>query len=87
MPHPFSWVPAQGARHATTDPRPPNCGRVYPPDVVVSALCGREVAAAVGAVAWLWETCPDCDEHARSLVGASSRAEIRGRRRTTGTTR
>ncbi|GAB2740193.1 hypothetical protein GCM10027174_12000 [Salinifilum aidingensis] len=87
MPHPFSWVPAQGARHATTDPRPPRSGRVHPPDVVVSTLCGEEVPAAAGEVAWLWETCPDCDERARALVGARSRAEIRAHRRDAGAQR
>ncbi|MHA6802919.1 zinc finger protein [Salinifilum ghardaiensis] len=82
MPHPFSWVPGQGARHATTDPRPPHSGLVYPPDVPVSALCGRAVTTAGGVTAWLWETCPECDERARALVGAPSRAEIRAHQNT-----
>lgn len=77
MPHPFSWVPGGGARHATTDPRPPGSGCVYPAEVAVSALCGTEVTTAAGELSWLWATCPGCDERARAMVGAPSRAAIR----------
>ncbi len=37
-PRPFTWVPAAGHRHASSDDKPP--GREFPPDTNVATLCG-----------------------------------------------
>ena len=66
--HPFHWVPAQGERHASADPRPSGG---YPAGLTVSTLCEQEVPAEVGEVAWLWNTCATCNAEARRLVGAA----------------
>ncbi|MGJ7907328.1 hypothetical protein ACOQFL_12700 [Actinopolyspora sp. H202] len=52
MSHPFVWVPGGGARHASGDvvPLP---GVEFPEGVAVSTLCGAEVSAETGEVAWL----------------------------------
>ncbi|WP_263252180.1 hypothetical protein [Saccharopolyspora rosea] len=34
-------------------------------------LCGRKVVVDHSEVAWLWETCPDCNGEARRLAGIS----------------
>lgn len=73
MPHPFTWVPAAGQRHASTDPLPSGSGHEYPADVTVRSLCGREVVSASGELPWLWLTCAECDDEARAIVGAPAR--------------
>ncbi|GAB2734815.1 hypothetical protein GCM10027174_04620 [Salinifilum aidingensis] len=77
-PLPFTWVPAEGHRHASRDDVPPP-GREFPPDMSVTTLCGRQVTTATGEVAWFWPTCFDCDERARALVGVAAREERRPR--------
>ncbi|GAB3558381.1 hypothetical protein J2S53_003706 [Actinopolyspora lacussalsi] len=72
MSHPFTWVPAEEQRHASRDPVPPPALE-FPPELTVSALCGREVLTATGDIPWLWPTCPDCDRTTRELVGAPPR--------------
>ncbi|WP_017976326.1 zinc finger protein [Actinopolyspora halophila] len=78
MSHPFVWVPGGGARHASGDVVPPP-GVEFPEGVVVSTLCGVEVSAETGEVAWLWGTCRDCDERTRELVGLEPLAEVERR--------
>ncbi|GAA4849103.1 hypothetical protein GCM10025787_34900 [Saccharopolyspora rosea] len=67
--YPFHWVPGDGRRHASLDPRPCRCR--YPAGALVSTLCGRKVVVDHSEVAWLWETCPDCNGEARRLAGIS----------------
>jgi zinc finger protein len=64
--YPFHWVPADGLRHASLDERP--CGCRYPTGTEVSTLCRREVVADDGELAWLWETCADCNAEAHRLA-------------------
>ncbi|MGI8308790.1 zinc finger protein [Saccharopolyspora hattusasensis] len=64
-PHPFSWVPADGQRHASIDARP---GGGYPTGVCVATLCGHQLIADNTDRAWLWETCPDCNAAAHVLA-------------------
>ncbi|MEU5848920.1 zinc finger protein [Saccharopolyspora shandongensis] len=64
-PHPFHWVPADGKRHASADPRP---GAGYPTGVCVETLCGRQLIADNTDLGWLWGTCPDCDAAAHKLA-------------------
>lgn len=63
-PHPFSWVPAEGKRHATTDAKP----RYGYRGTRVRTLCGRSVFAEDSDVAWLWPTWPGCNEGAHDLA-------------------
>ncbi|MHA6801974.1 zinc finger protein [Salinifilum ghardaiensis] len=72
MPYPFTWVPAEGHRHASRDDVPPP-GREFPPDMSVTTLCGRQLTTATGEVAWFWPTCFDCDERVRPLAGVPAR--------------
>ncbi|MEV0697236.1 zinc finger protein [Saccharopolyspora sp. NPDC050389] len=65
-PHPFSWVPAAGQRHASTESRPP--GR-FPTGMAVTVLCGEHLRADNSELAWLWSTCPLCNEKAHLLAG------------------
>ncbi|WP_433868789.1 zinc finger protein [Saccharopolyspora sp. CA-218241] len=65
--HPFHWVPADGERHATTAGRPLGG---YSDGTVLETLCGRELRAVSGELAWLWFTCPDCDHEAHRMAGA-----------------
>ncbi|NHD18118.1 MULTISPECIES: zinc finger protein [Actinopolyspora] len=74
MSHPFTWVPAAWQRHASRDPVPPPAAE-FPQGVLVSTLCGQELTSASGELAWLWGTCPECDDAAREIVGVPSRAE------------
>lgn len=67
MPHPFTWVPAQRARHASTDPTP--SGHNYPTGTEVTSLCGLHVRADNSEVAWFWATCRDCHVKAHELAG------------------
>ncbi len=71
-PRPFTWVPAAGHRHASSDDKPPS--REFPPDTNVATLYGRVVVSAAGDLAWLWPTCGDCDEQARALVAMPPRS-------------
>ncbi|MEV4729762.1 zinc finger protein [Saccharopolyspora sp. NPDC049426] len=65
-PHPFSWIPAEGYRHATAGKRPAGGWRN---GEVVGTLCGVEgLAASLGTAAWLWETCSECDVRAHELA-------------------
>ena len=66
MPHPFRWVPADRQRHASGDRRP---ALGYPTGTVVKTLCGHQLVADNGPGAWLWETCPECNEKAHGLAG------------------
>ncbi|WP_223840000.1 zinc finger protein [Saccharopolyspora pogona] len=65
-PHPFSWLPADGARHATTDERPAGG---WPDGTEITALCRQQVRAKNSVEAWLWETCPGCNAEAHRLAG------------------
>lgn len=65
-PYPFSWVPANEARHASSDKRPTGG---WPDGTELTALCGRKIQAASGELAWLWPTCAECDAAARILAG------------------
>ncbi|MBB5156409.1 zinc finger protein [Saccharopolyspora phatthalungensis] len=69
QPHPFHWVPADGKRHASTDPKP---AKGYPSGLVVATLCGHQLAAEKTDLAWLWETCRTCDDKAHALAKAST---------------
>ncbi|MBB5159985.1 zinc finger protein [Saccharopolyspora phatthalungensis] len=64
-PHPFHWVPAEGKRHASTDPKP---FKGYPTGFVVATLCGHQLAADNSEPAWFWEMCAACDVKARDLA-------------------
>ncbi|PRW62952.1 zinc finger protein [Actinopolyspora mortivallis] len=76
MSHPIAWVPAERARHASTDPVSRRGCREYPEGQRVTTLCGQTVEACEGELAWLWWTCPDCDDRARELVGAPPRPDV-----------
>ncbi|WP_237710579.1 zinc finger protein [Saccharopolyspora spinosa] len=65
-PHPFSWVPAGGARHASAEDKPAGG---WPDGTVLTSLCDRQIQAASGELAWLWQTCPECAAAARVLAG------------------
>ncbi|MGI8311086.1 zinc finger protein [Saccharopolyspora sp. ASAGF58] len=65
QPHPFHWAPADGKRHASTDPKP---RKGYPTGFVVATLCGYQLAVENTTLAWLWETCPDCNAAAHVLA-------------------
>ncbi|QIZ39278.1 hypothetical protein FDZ84_05175 [Saccharopolyspora sp. ASAGF58] len=65
MPHPFHWVPADGKRHASTDPKP---HKGYPAGFVVATLCGYQLAAESTTLSWFWETCPTCNDKAHALA-------------------
>lgn len=67
QPHPFHWIPAQGERHASRDPYPGGV-QGYPDGATVSTLCGQDVTADSGAVAWLWDTCQRCNDAAHVLA-------------------
>lgn len=78
MPHPFTWVPGERERHASTDPAP---GLAFPAGQEIGTLCGRTVVAEGGVYPWLGPTCPACDSRARKLVGAPPCAEYQRVRR------
>jgi len=63
--HPFAWVPAENARHATRDPKPPDG---FPAGEPVRTLCGQNLPAAAGPYAWFWDTCTGCHAQARHLL-------------------
>jgi hypothetical protein len=65
MAHPFHWVPAANARHATQDPRPPDG---FPDGTPVHTLCGQTVPACTDAYARFWDTCLDCYAAAHRLL-------------------
>lgn len=65
-PHPFHWLPAAGARHASADSQ--QLGHRYAPGAEVTTLCDKRVKAESGEIAWLWETCPDCNAAAHVLA-------------------
>ncbi|GAA4852281.1 zinc finger protein [Saccharopolyspora rosea] len=67
-PHPFHWVPAGGARHASADEK--HAVGNYPTGTAVTTLCGDGVIAENTAVAWLWPTCATCNAEAHRLAGA-----------------
>lgn len=68
--HPFHWVPAAGARHASLDVRPDGA-LAYPSGTGVQTLCGQRLTADNSELAWLWETCRGCDAEARRISGAA----------------
>ncbi|MCI2421603.1 hypothetical protein MOQ72_29635 [Saccharopolyspora sp. K220] len=70
--YPFHWVPAGGARHASLDPHP-DSAFCYPSGIGVRTLCGQQVTADNSVLAWLWSTCPDCNDEARRLADAVPR--------------
>lgn len=63
--HPFHWVPAAQARHATLDTRPTSG---YPQGWVVLTLCGLQLPAETGDIPWLWDTCPGCKAAADKIA-------------------
>lgn len=65
--YPFHWVPAGGARHASTDARPDGA-LAYPSGTGVRTLCGADLVADNSEVAWLWSTCADCNAAARRIA-------------------
>ncbi|RKT86195.1 zinc-finger [Saccharopolyspora antimicrobica] len=65
-PHPFSWVPGEGERHATTEERPPGG---WPKGVEVPVLCGKQVEPVSSVEAWLWTTCTSCNVEAHEVAG------------------
>lgn len=65
--HPFHWVPAEGLRHASCDQRPKGG---YRSGQQVTTLCGRGMPAEAGDIAWLWETCRDCNHQAHRMAAA-----------------
>ncbi|GAA4885067.1 hypothetical protein GCM10023222_49630 [Saccharopolyspora cebuensis] len=64
QPHPFRWVPGDGARHATTAPRCCECGE----QTEVETLCGVVVKTDRSELAWLWRTCAPCNTEAHKIV-------------------
>lgn len=64
-PHPFSWVPGDGRRHAIGEARPPGG---WPDEAEITALCGDDVHADNSTFAWFWPTCPDCNVAAHRLA-------------------
>ncbi|MGI8309312.1 zinc finger protein [Saccharopolyspora hattusasensis] len=64
-PHPFSWVPGAEQRHATIDDRPPGGWR---DGETVTTLCDLSIQAKTSELAWLWDTCPDCNAAAHVLA-------------------
>jgi zinc finger protein len=65
-PHPFSWVPAGGLRHASAVKRPFGG---WADGEVIAMLCGEEAQAENSPTAWFWETCPECNVQAHRLAG------------------
>ncbi|PKW19860.1 hypothetical protein [Saccharopolyspora spinosa] len=63
-PHPFSWTPGGSLRHATGDEYPSGGWR----DDKVTTLCGRPIRVDTSELAWLWDTCPDCNAAAHVLA-------------------
>ncbi|WP_139274115.1 zinc finger protein [Saccharopolyspora flava] len=61
-PHPFTWCPSTGARHATTEVTP-NDGNTF------RALCGESPVANRNAEAWFSPTCTTCNTRAHELAG------------------
>lgn len=72
MPHPFTWVPGERERHASTDPAP---GLAFPAGQEIGTLCGRTVVAEGGVYPWLWANMPGL-RFARSQAGR--RPTLRG---------
>ncbi|SFS82313.1 zinc finger protein [Saccharopolyspora flava] len=70
-PHPFSWVPAEGQRHATTDPKP----RQGYDGVEVRTLCLKRVTVDNSDIGWLWPTCSSCNTGAHELAGVPAGGE------------
>ncbi|WP_190812664.1 hypothetical protein [Saccharopolyspora pogona] len=64
-PHPFSWTPGGGLRHATCDERRSGGWR---DDDKVTTLCNRPIRVDTSELAWLWDTCPDCNVAAHVLA-------------------
>ncbi|RKT82702.1 zinc-finger [Saccharopolyspora antimicrobica] len=73
-PHPFSWVPAAGARHASAEKRPAGG---WSDGTTLTALCDQKIQAESGELAWLWATCPGCSKAARVLAGMPPTAVAR----------
>lgn len=67
--YPFHWVPAAGQRHASLDEKP--CGSAYQSGTQVRNLCRQDLPADNSDVAWLWQTCGDCNTEARLLAGVT----------------
>ncbi|GAA2774214.1 zinc finger protein [Saccharopolyspora taberi] len=67
MTHPFRWAPAANERHASRDTAP--AGGLYPNGECVETLCGRELSVDNSDIAWLWPTCPDCNQVAHRIAG------------------
>ena len=72
MPHPFRWQPGEGQRHATLCARPRGG---FPPETRIKTLCGETVTVDNSDLAWLWTTCPECNQVARDLANSSESAE------------
>ncbi|MER7013299.1 zinc finger protein [Saccharopolyspora sp. NPDC000359] len=61
-------MPADGKRHASTDPHPPGAS-IYLDGVEVTTLCQLTVEVSTSDTAWFWPTCPDCNVKAHELAG------------------
>ncbi|WP_461157855.1 zinc finger protein [Saccharopolyspora tripterygii] len=64
-PHPFSWSPGEGRRHAIGEARPPGG---WPDGTEITALCGDGIRTDNSTFAWFWPTCPDCNVKAHHLA-------------------
>lgn len=49
-------------------------GHHHPTGTEVTTLCGRQLAADNGELAWLWGTCPDCYTSACRAAGVDATA-------------
>ena len=63
----YHWAPTSGLRHASTDVAPA-CGG-FPDGIVVETLCHQQVKVDKSAVAWLGETCKECNVAVHKLLG------------------
>ncbi|WP_406690718.1 zinc finger protein [Saccharopolyspora sp. ID03-671] len=61
-PHPFTWCPSNGSRHATAQTAPREGERF-------ETLCGEPATADRSDQAWFWQTCAACDARAHHLAG------------------
>lgn len=67
MPHPFRWQPGDGQRHATLQTRPRGG---FAENARIAALCGVETTVDDSELAWLWSTCPECDQAAHDIAAS-----------------
>ncbi|WP_188989866.1 zinc finger protein [Saccharopolyspora thermophila] len=77
--YPFHWVPAAGQRHASLDAHPDGA-LAYPSGTGVRTLCGSQLTADNSKLAWLWETCAECNAEARRISAELQLPTSRGLR-------